>query len=391
MKRRVAPVDWKQSPLLNRLTESELKWLESRIARREFEPGEDLVVEGSDATELFLIEAGELEVRKAHPGETPTDTGPGGKSHRIAELGPGDVVGEIALLDRLPRTATVRATKRVRAVTIPLPGLANHTAGSDEAGNQVYLKICASLALLLAGKLRAGSQVALETEQERAVMGDLIVNVLILLCCYMVVLDALPKLELKPANTSLVTIPLLVVFGLVSGWTIRTSGYPLRYFGVGRLHLGASLAHSVLVTVVLLSACTLAKWLLLRSNHAQTYLPLIEFPDPFVTFSRLKVQLLLAVYVVSAIVQELIVRATLQSMLERFITGAWARARAVLVCALLFAVSHLHTSLLFSAVVFVPGLLWGWSFSRHRNLAGVVLSHILVGSYVFFVLGVRVS
>jgi membrane protease YdiL (CAAX protease family) len=173
--------------------------------------------------------------------------------------------------------------------------------------------------------------------------------------------------------------------------TIHGSGYPLRYFGLSRLHLGASLAHASIVTGVLLLACTAAKWALLQANGAQARLPLLEFPNPVSTFSQSRAQLLFAVYIASAIVQELIVRATLQSMLERFLTGAWARARAVLVCSLLFAVSHLHTSLLFSAVVFVPGLLWGWSFSRHRNLAGVVLSHILVGSYVFFVLGVRVS
>ena len=80
-------------------------------------------------------------------------------------------------------------------------------------------------------------------------------------------------------------------------------------------------------------------------------------------------------------------RGALQSTLEMFLMGPHRRRNAVLVSALLFSVAHLHMSFLFAALAFLPGLYWGWLFSKQRNLAGVVLSHQLIGGYVFFILG----
>jgi membrane protease YdiL (CAAX protease family) len=63
--------------------------------------------------------------------------------------------------------------------------------------------------------------------------------------------------------------------------------------------------------------------------------------------------------------------------------------RAIVVCALLFGISHLHISYLFALAALVPGLFWGWLFSRRPNLVGVWLSHVCVGTYVFFILGIN--
>jgi membrane protease YdiL (CAAX protease family) len=52
--------------------------------------------------------------------------------------------------------------------------------------------------------------------------------------------------------------------------------------------------------------------------------------------------------------------------------------------------THLHMSFLFATLAFLPGLFWGWLFSRRRNLVGVTLSHAVVGGYVFFILGVAI-
>jgi hypothetical protein len=54
-------------------------------------------------------------------------------------------------------------------------------------------------------------------------------------------------------------------------------------------------------------------------------------------------------------------------------------------------VNHLHLSFAFAAAAFVPGLFWGWLFTRHRNLVGPTLSHVVVGTYVFFVMGVPMA
>jgi|GEM_PF-909309 len=58
-------------------------------------PGRVLIQEGSAGREFFLIVEGQATVRR--------------KERKVATLGPGNYFGELALLDRLPRSASVIA------------------------------------------------------------------------------------------------------------------------------------------------------------------------------------------------------------------------------------------------------------------------------------------
>ncbi len=74
------------------------------------EPGEVIIEEGSDSSEMYIVAEGQLVVTKKS----------GTKSVELARIGPGEVVGEIALLDQAPRTATVAALERSLIVRIPV-------------------------------------------------------------------------------------------------------------------------------------------------------------------------------------------------------------------------------------------------------------------------------
>jgi len=64
-----------------------------------YSAGDTVFEEGQDGAEMFIIQAGEVEILK--------DTD--GNSHRLALLEEGDFFGEMAILESLPRTATARA------------------------------------------------------------------------------------------------------------------------------------------------------------------------------------------------------------------------------------------------------------------------------------------
>jgi CRP-like cAMP-binding protein len=64
------------------------------------EAGEFVMREGETAREMFVVIGGELEVVKK--------TASGGEA-RFALLGPGDWVGEMSILDVMPRSASVRS------------------------------------------------------------------------------------------------------------------------------------------------------------------------------------------------------------------------------------------------------------------------------------------
>jgi CRP-like cAMP-binding protein len=76
-------------------SEDELAAVVRRTAEHRFEPGEVLIREGTVGHEVFVILEGAATV---HIG-----------GRLVARLGPGEFVGELALLDRRSRTATVVA------------------------------------------------------------------------------------------------------------------------------------------------------------------------------------------------------------------------------------------------------------------------------------------
>jgi signal transduction histidine kinase len=76
----------------------------------EIPEGEVIIKEGSDSEEMYIVVEGQLVVTK-HSG---------GKDVELGRIGPGDVVGEIALLDQAPRTATVSAVVDTFAIRVPV-------------------------------------------------------------------------------------------------------------------------------------------------------------------------------------------------------------------------------------------------------------------------------
>ena len=71
--------------------------------------GEDVVKEGQPAGALYIVESGTLTV---------TSKGAGGDGGALNSLGPGDYFGEIGLLHRMARTATVTALSPCRLLRV---------------------------------------------------------------------------------------------------------------------------------------------------------------------------------------------------------------------------------------------------------------------------------
>jgi EAL domain-containing protein (putative c-di-GMP-specific phosphodiesterase class I) len=77
--------------------------------RRVLQEGEWLFREGDTGDTAFVIENGLLEVCREEDG----------KRERVAQLGPGDMIGEMSLIDKLPRSASAfaRLPTRLRVLT----------------------------------------------------------------------------------------------------------------------------------------------------------------------------------------------------------------------------------------------------------------------------------
>jgi CRP/FNR family cyclic AMP-dependent transcriptional regulator len=75
---------------------------------RTFESGEIIFNEGDDSREMYIVVSGEVEViKKAKSGEI-----------HLAKLQKGDFVGEMSLLESLPRSATARSVGQTKLLVI---------------------------------------------------------------------------------------------------------------------------------------------------------------------------------------------------------------------------------------------------------------------------------
>ena len=95
-------------PFFAEIEPAKLKLLAFMSERVGFDPGKALCRQGDPADAAYLIIEGEADILV----ETPT--GP----VTIATLGPHDILGEMAILCDVPRTATVQAKTRLVALRI---------------------------------------------------------------------------------------------------------------------------------------------------------------------------------------------------------------------------------------------------------------------------------
>ncbi len=94
----------KSIPVFADLADEELEAIAKLAAEVSVPPGKELVREGDYSYDVLAIEEGTAKVSR------------GGED--IAELGPGDVIGEMGVLERSQRNATVTASSGMLLVTL---------------------------------------------------------------------------------------------------------------------------------------------------------------------------------------------------------------------------------------------------------------------------------
>lgn len=113
----------KRVPLFSKLSRKGLEAVASVADEMDLPEGKTLTTEGERGREFFVLLDGSADVHQ------------GGK--KISTLGEGDFLGEIALVTKLPRTATVTTTSPVRALVITERDFSTLLKRSPEIGQGV--------------------------------------------------------------------------------------------------------------------------------------------------------------------------------------------------------------------------------------------------------------
>jgi len=98
----------RRMPLFAELDALQIQLIAAQLREETYEPGAVIIRQGEIGETFYVIESGRVQVSVTQDEE----------ERVIAERGPGEYVGEIALLLKVPRTATVRALTPTRMLTL---------------------------------------------------------------------------------------------------------------------------------------------------------------------------------------------------------------------------------------------------------------------------------
>jgi len=124
----VTDFDLASVDLFENLDTDDLAELEGSLVHHSVPAGENLFCEGDEADSAYVITTGEIAVLKESAG----------REVRLAVLGPGSLIGEMALLALAPRNATCRALTDSTLVSIPRHTFNRLLAASPTAMRAIF-------------------------------------------------------------------------------------------------------------------------------------------------------------------------------------------------------------------------------------------------------------
>jgi SulP family sulfate permease len=133
------------TPIADGMTTCEVEALASCLTERHYQTGELIFAEGDSKTEMLVVLCGSVTIRQ--------QTGSGDKDKRVFTYGPGSLIGELALLDQKPRSASAWADKETLLLCLD-PEIFQSL---KDQRPQLALKLVENMAKVVSGKLRRAS------------------------------------------------------------------------------------------------------------------------------------------------------------------------------------------------------------------------------------------
>ena len=347
--------------------------------------GDYIIQENEEPKDIYVIQSGLFEVLKQD--EDKPDV-----VHKLAELRPGNTAGEVSLLDRGPRSASVRAVEASQVLVLSIDQLLDlENSKTENRSLSTQLKI--NLANEIGSRVRSANATTIDNLRQklaeaklRAEVATYVVRFIISLCIYMFSLGAALTVAEQLPNTFLITLGVLVLFSITVYINLKRSSIPLSTWGFTLENWRDSAREAVLFSLGAMAVIVGCKYLLVTFVPAWQGEPVFDFyqsrnlAPEFVIISAMA-------YMLMTPVQETAIRVGVQRPLQLFLTSKYSGFYAIFVSSCVFAALHLHISLSVAAFVFPMGLFWAWLYHRIPSLIGPFVSHMLVGVFSVFVVG----
>jgi CRP/FNR family transcriptional regulator len=99
----------KRVPVFSTLGEDDVQRVAEVTVPRRFDAGEVVFREGDESDTCYVVRSGQARAVRGHPD---------GRTITLANFGPGDIFGELAMFDNERRSATVEAVDNTEAIAI---------------------------------------------------------------------------------------------------------------------------------------------------------------------------------------------------------------------------------------------------------------------------------
>jgi CRP/FNR family transcriptional regulator, cyclic AMP receptor protein len=128
-------------PLFSELSRDDLEQISRVAVARNYPRGVRVFHEGDRSDACYIVRSGDLRVTREHPD---------GRAIALATLGPGDIFGELAMLDGEARSASVEALSECELLALP--------AGDVRRMLQSSSEITVKLVVALTRRLREANE-----------------------------------------------------------------------------------------------------------------------------------------------------------------------------------------------------------------------------------------
>lgn len=371
------------NPLFEGLTENQLSALVAIAESVLVPPGLIILNEGDIGKEMYLVVKGKLEVVKKDEEFHAL--------HQVAVVDQGEVVGEMALIDNSPRSASIRALVETTLLKLPFEKF-SQLPESKEASSRLIVNLSKELSQRLrkTGSVAVRAlQAELEGVKIRAEMGDYLFKFLIMLSGWIFFITMLKEYKKVVKIGSFITFPVILSLVFLCINVIKKSRYPSSYFGLTLKNWKHSFWESFIFTIPVLLFATLCKWLLIQYSQAYAGASLFRtsYIDPSLGVPAIIQIAIPFAYTLLVPLQELMARGTMQTIIRESLSVPHITFWSIFLSNLIFAAFHAELSTSFILAAFTGGCFWGWLYARQGSLVGPIVSHALIGAWCLFILG----
>lgn len=321
-------------------------------------PGELIVREGDEKTDLFLLVSGSANaVRESGDGSSVV----------LNAITAGDCIGELAFLDGGRRSASVRAEVPCVLIMIPADALQNIANAPAVIGDLkgALASVVVSRARTLSDEMLASLRKQLEIKTVQNQFGYFLIFTIAIYMIsttlfYLVAEDYVE--DIYDPGFSWQTVVFLAIPCLL---IIRMMRIPLADLGIKREGLWRSFRETIVICVLI--TIPVAIYLVWFKPETSGNAPGASVDTFF-----------LVQYFLHTVVQEVGSRGLLQGLFQKFLDDTKGH-RAVLLTSTIFASLHLTFGVDAVVVTFFASIIFGYVYLRQKNLLGVTLLHYWLG------------